>query len=219
LSIPLPLTFQRVTGQFTVANVLKIVADGGSDRAILQAAAAWPNGDGYYTAGWLALMNSDYATAIPRFQAALTAPSLIDCRRPAALALTMAHAADNRARHVPDFEVVPILKTDLDRVISLGGVHPEENDYEAGLFQVATRFGLYPQVRTLALLWLSRAPDDARAMYFLAVADSHLGDSAGAAALYQRALAMRLPGGMRPQAQHAIQDLTAPPATRPTTIP
>lgn len=216
--LPIPITFRRFAELSNPGNVIKSVTGGRSD-AIYTAFAAWPNGDGDFAAGWLALQQLKYKTAIPLFQAALTDPSLMDCRREAAMALTLAQGADDVSRHALRSEVAATIKPDLDRVISLGGVYPEQRDYEATIVSVGAAYNLYPQVRTLASLWLSHVPDDARAMYFLAFADSHLDGRDIALALYRRALAKGLPADLKSRAQTAIAELTAPAATRPATMP
>lgn len=213
---PIPLTFKRLAKNVTETNLMlwAINPDG-----LLDAAASWPNGNGEFAAGWIDFKNQKYPSAVKHLQAVQTVPNLVDCRRSAAVTLVFVQAMERIAHHIPpNPESVAIMKADFDHVIALGGVRPDVIDVEVNALPVAINYGLFAQARTLAMLWLARAPRDARAMYYLAVADSNLGDRETALSLYRQAAALRLPADLKSNALNQIQQLTASVATRPSTL-
>jgi hypothetical protein len=176
-----------------------------------------PNGDGAFIAGWIESKQGDLDAAERHFNAALTEPCLVDCQRLAAMALTLIHGAQNRSRQVPEAQAAAVAGADIDRLISLGGIRPEKFPQESLVASTGMIYHLYPRVRTLALGWLSHAPEDPGAMYFLAQADSNLNDAGTALAFYHRAISKGLSGGMKADALAQIKQLTPEPATVPAT--
>jgi len=205
--LPIPLTFTRVTKPVSLVSLSGLIPN--PDSA-MEALSALPNGNGEYYKGLMAMKRKDYGEADRCFRKALVSPCLIDCQRPAALALMFANAADNFVRQVPPAKGGAVIEADFDQIISFGGVYPEKFNEETGAVQIAMVYHLYPQVRKLAVAWLARAPDDPRAMYFLACADSHLGNTETASALYKQAITGGLAGDMKADAQAQIRQTNAP---------
>ncbi len=219
--IRFPLAFSRVLKGFGPAFMFQAMMN---PQAILQVGAQMPNGNGAFIAGWLAFKRGDVPAAEHHLQDAMTLPCLLDCRRTAQMILTLVHFTDNRAHHVPDNQSATVIKPDLDRLIALGGIYPEKIPQESLVADIALACRLYPQMRTLALGWLSRIPEDPAAMYYLAQADAHLDDRPTALSLYQRAIAKGLDGRLKIEALKQVKQLTPPPATQlattqPTTAP
>jgi tetratricopeptide (TPR) repeat protein len=215
-TFPVPLTFSRFTKSLIPTNLLESIRNPDS---VLEMIASWPNGDGEFAAGLLALDHRDDGLAAQHLRGALASPCLIDCRRRAAFALTYADYADYRIRHVPTAEGLPVIKADLERLISSGGIYPERHGDELMAISVAISYDLYPQVRTLASTWFSRVPDDPRATYFLALAESNLDGRDTALALYRRALVKGLTGDLKTDAEAQIKRLNENAATKPATRP
>ncbi len=209
---PIPVTFGRIS---SYSSLFKLVALAADPMKRLKAAAEWPNGDGEFAAATIATLSGDFAGAIPHYRAATTEPGLIDCHRRAAAGLANARAHDCVKRNLSEADAGALLKPDLEQLISFGGVFPDKFADETAIVQEAAYYRCFPQVRTLSLLWLSRMPDDARAMYYLADADWHLGDPDTAQSLFKRALAGTLPDEMKTDARKRLAStMPAPEAGR-----
>lgn len=144
-------------------------------------------------------------------------PALLDCRRSAAFILTLVHYIDGHSHKKPDNQTAAIIKNDLDRLIALGGIRPEKSPQETLVATTAMICRLYPQLRILSLGWLSHAPEDPTAMYFLAQADANLDDRGTALSLFQRAIARGLTGPSKTEALKQIKLLSPASATQPAT--
>jgi predicted Ser/Thr protein kinase len=211
--LPTPVTFRRLIDS---ASPWKLLTAKWKPDVMWEVISGWPNGDGELALGWLALEHNDYPSAILHLNVALKAPALVDCRRFATIALMYAHMHDRLARDLPfDKAGAALIRADAEQLIACGGVRPDKLDEESNAFSVLAAYGLWPQVRTMALLWLSHSPDDPRAIYYLGVAQFNLDDRVTAAALLKRAVAAGLAGDLKQDAEAKLRELARGPESRP----
>jgi len=207
-AVPIPLRLEQLASSVqsgvSLTNIYRMTK---SSQPFLELIAQFPNGDGECAAGLLAMETQGPASAEQHLRRAMSMPCLIDCQRWNALLLTAVHGAVNRSRNAPDGAAVA--RADLDRLIALGGIFPDKFPEEKLAMLVADAYGLHTQVRTLAYLWLSRAPDDPSAIYYLALADFHLGQRDVALPLFNRVLKTDLPDNFKADARAKITELTA----------